>query len=118
MCSVTASSLQPNGLEAASFLCPWDFPGKNTGVGCHWTGVPFPTPRHLPDPRMEPTSLASPELAGRCFTSCTTWVAPGHSIKKSKAGNSVPLLRTQVPGMSAPEVMIIVLSNPKVIEFS
>ena len=20
----------------ASFLCPWDFPGKNTGVGCHF----------------------------------------------------------------------------------
>ena len=19
-----------------SFLCPWDFPGKNTGVGCHF----------------------------------------------------------------------------------
>jgi len=19
----------------ASFLCPWDSPGKNTGVGCH-----------------------------------------------------------------------------------
>ena len=21
---------------AARFLCPWDFPGKNTGVGCHF----------------------------------------------------------------------------------
>ena len=19
-------------------LCPWDFPGKNTGMGCHWSG--------------------------------------------------------------------------------
>ena len=29
---------------AARFLCPWDFPGKNTGVGCHFLlqGV-FPT---------------------------------------------------------------------------
>ena len=23
-------------LQPASLLCPWDFPGKNTGVGCHF----------------------------------------------------------------------------------
>ena len=21
---------------AARLVCPWDFPGKNTGVGCHF----------------------------------------------------------------------------------
>ncbi|MGE2757601.1 hypothetical protein, partial [Escherichia coli] len=28
----------------ARLLCPWDFPGKNTGVGCHFLlqGI-FPT---------------------------------------------------------------------------
>ena len=26
----------PNGLLLARLLCPWDFPGKNTGVGCHF----------------------------------------------------------------------------------
>ena len=25
-----------HGLLSARFLCPWDFPGKNTGVGCHF----------------------------------------------------------------------------------
>ena len=25
----------PHGLQSAWFLCPWDFPGKNPGVGCH-----------------------------------------------------------------------------------
>ena len=29
-------SLWPHGLQPASHLCPWDFPGKNTGVGCHF----------------------------------------------------------------------------------
>ena len=29
-------SLQPHGLQLARLLCPWDFPGKNTGVGCHF----------------------------------------------------------------------------------
>ena len=27
--------LQPHGLQPTRLLCPWDFPGKNTGVGCH-----------------------------------------------------------------------------------
>ena len=30
-----SNSLWCYGLQPASFLCPWDFPGKNTGVGCH-----------------------------------------------------------------------------------
>ena len=25
-----------HGLEPARLLCPWDFSGKNTGVGCHF----------------------------------------------------------------------------------
>ena len=29
-------SLRPHGLSPARLLCPWDFPGKNTGVGCHF----------------------------------------------------------------------------------
>ena len=39
-----SSSLRPHGLQAARLLCPWDFPGKNTGVGCHFLlqGI-FPT---------------------------------------------------------------------------
>ena len=28
-------SLQPHGLQPARLLCPWDSPGKNTGVGIH-----------------------------------------------------------------------------------
>ena len=28
--------LRPYGLQPTRLLCPWDFPGKNTGVGCHF----------------------------------------------------------------------------------
>ena len=28
--------LRSHGLEFARLLCPWDFPGKNTRVGCHF----------------------------------------------------------------------------------
>ena len=31
-----SSSLQPHGLQPTRLLCPWDSPGKNTGVGCHF----------------------------------------------------------------------------------
>ena len=34
-CSVVFDSLGPHGLQPTSLLCPWDFPGKSTGVGCH-----------------------------------------------------------------------------------
>ena len=33
--SVTSDSLQSPGLQPARLLCPWDSPGKNSGVGCH-----------------------------------------------------------------------------------
>ena len=39
----------------------------------HWNGLPFPPSGDLPNPGIEPTSLASPALAGRFFTS----VPPG-----------------------------------------
>ena len=34
-CSVVSDSLHPHGLWSTRLLCPWDFPGRNTGVCCH-----------------------------------------------------------------------------------
>ena len=33
--SVVSDSQRPHGLQPTRLLHPWDFPGKNTGVGCH-----------------------------------------------------------------------------------
>ena len=33
--SVVSDSHQPHGLQPTRLLCPWAFPGKSTGVGCH-----------------------------------------------------------------------------------
>ena len=33
--SVVSDSSRPHGLQPTRLLRPWDFPGKNTGVGCH-----------------------------------------------------------------------------------
>ena len=34
--SVTSNSLRPHGLQPTRLLCPWDSPGKNPRVGCHF----------------------------------------------------------------------------------
>ena len=56
-----------------SFVTPWTvanqlprfmkFPRQE-----YWSGLSFPPPGDLPNPEIEPTSLASPALAGRFFT--------------------------------------------------
>ena len=42
----------------------------------YWSGLPYPPPGNLPDPGIKPVSLMSPVLAGRFFTTSTTWEAP------------------------------------------
>ena len=61
---VMPDSLPPQGLKPARLLGPWDFPGKNTGVGWHFLlqGI-------LPAQRSNPTIPGSPALAGGFFTS-------------------------------------------------
>ena len=43
---VVSNSLRPHGLQPASFLCPWNSPGKTTEMGCQslLQGI-FPTQR-------------------------------------------------------------------------
>ena len=45
-CSVCPTPWRPHGLQPITLLRPWDSPGKNTGVGCHFLlqGI-FPTQR-------------------------------------------------------------------------
>ena len=33
--SVMSDRSRPHGLQPTRLLCPWDFPGKGNGVGCH-----------------------------------------------------------------------------------
>ena len=42
----------------------------------HWSGLPCPPPGNLPNPGIEPSSLMSPALVGRFFTTSATWEAP------------------------------------------
>ena len=49
--------------------CPWDSQARIL----EW--LPCPPPGDLPNPRTEPTSFTSPAMAGRFFTTSTTWEA-------------------------------------------
>ena len=70
--SVMSDSLWPHGLHPARLLCPWDSPGKI--LEC----VAMPSSRGSSQPRDQSpgSSLVSPALAGRFFTTNTTWEAP------------------------------------------
>ena len=55
--SVLSDSLWLYAQEPTRRLCPWEAPGTNTG-----SGLPYPAPRDLPDPGIEPKFLMSPAL--------------------------------------------------------
>ena len=60
------------------FVTPWTvayqaLPSMEFSRQEYWNGLPFPSPEDLPDPGIEPMSLASSALAGRFFTT----VPPG-----------------------------------------
>ena len=87
VCSVMSDSLQLRGLWPARLFHPWNLPGKNTGVGCHFLlqGI-FLT-------QGSNRSLLSPALAGRF---CTT-APPGnphtwHTVRYMQ--NSEPTANT------------------------
>ena len=42
---VVSDSVQPHELLSTRLLCPWDSPGKNTGVGCHFLSRGSSQPR-------------------------------------------------------------------------
>ena len=49
----------------------------------YWSGLPFPTPRDLPNPGIEPASLVSPTLAGRFFFFFNHWHHLGRNLCES-----------------------------------
>ena len=65
------------------FVAPWTVacqapPSMGILQARNWSGVPFPPPGDLPDPGIEPVSVASPPLTGRLLSTSSTWEAPIH----------------------------------------
>ena len=69
-----------HGLQPARLLVHGIFPQE------YWSGLPCPTPGDLPDPGIEPVSLAFPALTGTFLTTSDTreaW-ATIHGVTKSR----------------------------------
>ena len=62
MCSVVSNSLQ--SFSTVAHQVPLSMGFFRQG---YWSGLPFPAPRALPDPRIEPMSPASPALKADSF---------------------------------------------------
>ena len=68
--SVMSDSVQPHRRQPTKLRCPWDSPGKNTGVGCHFL---------LQCVKVESES----EVDKSCLTLCDPMVCslPGSSVQ-------------------------------------
>ena len=75
VCARGRTHVHPHGVaHLCSTLCnPMDYSLSGSSVHGifwqkYWSGLPFPTPGDLPNPGVEPESLASPALAREFFT--------------------------------------------------
>ena len=84
-CSVVCDSLWPDGLQPASLLCPWNSPGKNTGVGC----IPFSRGSSWPRDWIQVSCIA-----GRFFYRLSYQGSPKYecSVQFSSVAQSCPTL--------------------------
>ena len=92
--SVMSNSLHPHGRSPSRLLCPWDFPGKITGVGCHalLQGI-FPTQGLNPGlPHFEADSLLS-EPPGKPMTRYPWAIKRGLSRARACYPKPFPLSR-------------------------
>ena len=69
----------------------------------YWSGLPCPPPRDIPNPGIKPTSLKSPALAGRFFTTSATYIYAAKSLQ------SCPTLCNPIdgspPGSTIPGIL-------------
>ena len=92
-----SDSVRPQRRQPTRLPCPWDSPGKNTGVGCHFL---------LQCMKVESES----EVAQSCPTLTTPWTAAhqaplsmGFSRQMYWSGVPLPSLGTGVGGTQNPQ---------------
>ena len=96
MCAVTSvvsDSLWPYGPESARLLCPWDSPGKNSGMGSH--ALPQ---RIFPTQELNLHLFRLLALADRFFTTSETREAP--SACRYNWKSLPPSIQWKYPGKS------------------
>ena len=77
-CSVVSNSLWSCELQPARLLCPWISRQE------HWSGLPFPSPEDLPDPRIETVSPASASRFFTIWATQTVTLEPSMLVKRNR----------------------------------
>ena len=70
-----SDSSRPHGLQPTRLLCPWDFPGKSTGVGCHYDPAIPLLGIHIKETRFE-RDTCTPMFIAALFIISRTWKQP------------------------------------------
>ena len=86
--SVEPDSLWPHGLQPTRLLCPWDFPGKDTGVGCHFLLLSRRERLTWDSPPLRP----SPFSFFLSLTPKLNWLGSPVDSSPQVAGKAAPLL--------------------------
>ena len=73
--SVVSDSVRPHGLQPTRLLRPWDSPGKNTGVGCHFL-------LHVQQPRPKKKKKLIVEAQVKGYTMGYTYIMEYISVIK------------------------------------
>ena len=93
-----SDSSRPHGLQPTSFLHPWDFPGKNTGVGCHcllqqeYTEL-YKKDLHDPDNHHGVITHVEPDIL-ECEVK---WALGSITTNKASGGDGIPVELFQNP---------------------
>ena len=101
--SVVSDSVRPHRRQPTRLPCPWDSPGKNTGVACHFL---------LQCVRVKSES----EVAQLCPTLVTPWTAahqapPALGFSRQKYWSGVPL-PSPVPPLGSYIFILLVSFTP------
>ena len=108
--SVVSDSLRPHGLQPTRLLCPWNSPGKNTEMGCHFLlqrifptqgsnpyllfllhwQVGFCRQSHLESPKMYVCVKMKVNVSHQCLTLVAPWTIQSMEFSRPEYWSGQP----------------------------
>ena len=93
--TIVSDSSRFHGLQPVPLLCPWNSPGQNTGVGCHFllqvatffSRLPFPSPGIFPTRGLNLDLLHCRQILYQLFTSSLPALHKNSEVGKESTCN-------------------------------
>ena len=95
--SVLSNSVRPRRWQPTSLLCPWDSPGKNAGVGCHFLLQCMKVKAQLCPTRRDTIdcSLSGSSVHGSFQAGVLEWGAIAFSVKFTRRSQCIAKVGSQ-----------------------